>query len=96
MTAVNMRFFAILMTAGFLLLIPYAAMKLGLGFDWTAIDFIAAGVLLFGAAIAIEVVLRLVRSFWSRVALCAGVLAALMLLWAELAVGIFGTPFGGS
>ncbi len=28
MTAVNMRFFAILMTAGFLLLIPYAGMKL--------------------------------------------------------------------
>jgi hypothetical protein len=31
-----------------------------------------------------------------RIILCGLLLLALLLVWAELAVGIFGTPFAGS
>jgi uncharacterized membrane protein len=43
-----------------------------------------------------ELVLRTVKKFEYRVAICAAILAALVLVWIELAVGLFGTPFAGS
>jgi hypothetical protein len=43
-----------------------------------------------------ELVLRKVKKIGHRIAICAALLVALFLIWAELAVGIFGTPFAGS
>ena len=86
-----------LSTAAILLLIPFTAMKLGIdGVKWTAIDFAAAAVMLFGAGITIEIALRIVKRFDYRIAACVAILLALALVWAELAVGILGTPFAGS
>ncbi|MBK9155443.1 MAG: hypothetical protein IPM25_14720 [Chloracidobacterium sp.] len=87
----NKRLIAILLTAGFLLLVPLVAR-----FPWGPFDFIVAGVLLIGAGVAIEIALRLVRGFWQRVAVCVGVLFFLLLIWAELAIGVIGTPLAGS
>ena len=87
----------ILSTAAVLLLVPFAAMKLGVdGVKWTAIDFIAAAMMLVGAGIAIEVALRVVKKFEYRIAACVAILLALAFVWAELAVGIIGTPIAGS
>jgi hypothetical protein len=55
-----------------------------------------AGVLLFGAALLADLALRKIRSKGKRMAVVAIILMALMLVWIELAVGIFGTPFAGS
>ena len=55
-----------------------------------------AGVLLLGAGLLFELVMRTVRVFKYRVALGAAILAVLAIVWAELAVGLFGTPFAGS
>ena len=97
MTTPNKRLIAILMTAGSLLIIPYAAMKLGAeGVKWDAFDFIVAGTLLFGAGLAIEIALRLITKFEYRVAACLAILVGLAVVWAELAVGIIGTPLAGS
>jgi len=63
---------------------------------WTAIDFAAAAVMLFGAGLAIEIALRLVKRFEYRIAACVAILLALAVVWAELAVGIIGTPLAGS
>ena len=77
--------------AAILLLIPLVAR-----FSWGLFDFIAAGVMLFGAGIAIEVALRMITKWEYRIAACVGILIALALLWVELAVGIFGSPIAGN
>jgi hypothetical protein len=64
--------------------------------SWGAFDFMVAAVLLLGAGLLIELVLRKVESKGRRIILLGVILLALFLIWAELAVGIFGTPFAGS
>jgi hypothetical protein len=97
MTTPNKRFLGIIIGICVLLTLPYIAMKLGAdGVDWKTLDFVIAGVLLFGAGIAIEVALRLITKWEYRIAACVAILIGLAVVWAELAVGIFGTPLAGS
>jgi len=86
----------ILSVAAFLLLIPYIAMQFTTQVDWKLNDFIIMGSLLFGLGLLCELVLRNVKSIVKRVIACAIVLFIFLLVWAELAVGIFGTPLAGS
>lgn len=79
-----------------LLLVPLIAMQFTDQVDWKPLDFIIMGSLLFGTGLLIDLVLRRVQGIRNRILLCAAVLLALLLVWAELAVGIFGTPFAGS
>ncbi len=92
----NKRLIGIGVAAALLLLIPYIAMKFTDEVKWTAFDFIAAGVLLLGTGLACEFVLRKVKTVPYRIAICAGILLVLFIIWAELAVGLIGTPFAGS
>jgi hypothetical protein len=92
----NKRLIGILIAVAVLLLIPFTAMKFTGEVNWTPIDFIVAGVLLLGTGLMCEFVLRKVTSTGYRVALCGAILFALFLVWAELAVGLFGTRFAGS
>jgi hypothetical protein len=91
----NKRLIGIVLTAALLLLIPLIAMQFTNGVNWSLFDFVVAGVLLLGTGLACELVLRKVKKLQYRVILCATLLAVLFIIWAELAVGIFGTPFGG-
>jgi len=59
-------------------------------------DFVVAGVLLFGTGLTIEFVLRKVKSKKNRILICGFILLVLLLLWIELAVGIFGSPIAGN
>lgn len=90
------RLIAILYTATLLLLIPFIAMQFTDEVNWTLSDFIVMGVLLVGTGLMCELVLRNVKKTTHRITVIAVILAALFLIWAELAVGIFGTPFAGS
>jgi hypothetical protein len=54
------------------------------------------GILLLVTGLLCELVLRRVKSLTNRIIICGIVLFTLFLVWAELAVGIFGTPFAGS
>ena len=93
----NIRLIGILMTVAILLLIPFAAMQFGVvGVKWSPFDFVVAGVLLLGTGLAIEIVLRIVKQFKYRLAMCAAILFVLFIVWAELAVGLIGTRFAGS
>ena len=96
MTMQNQRLTGILLTAGVLLLIPFLAMRFTGEVNWSAIDFIVAGVLLLGTGLLCELALRLVTSTVSRIVICGVILFALFLVWAELAVGLFGTRFAGT
>ena len=64
--------------------------------SWTPFDFIVMGVLLLGTGLTCELVIRKVKKIEYRIVICAVILIAFLLIWAELAVGIFGTPFAGS
>lgn len=68
----------------------------GQGFNWKPLDFLIAGLLLFSTGLSVELVLRSVKSFKKRLLFCGAILFVLFLVWAELAVGIFGSPFAGS
>lgn len=96
MTYQNKRMGSILIGATALLAVPAIAMIFTSEVKWTSSDFIIAAVLLFGTGLVIEVVLRKVKSKTSRIIFCAGILLILLLVWAELAVGIFGTPLAGN
>ena len=91
MTFQNKRLVGIMVAVALLLLVPVIAK-----FPWSPIDFITAGVLLLGTGLLCELVLRKVRKIEYRIAICGAILVALFLVWAELAVGLFGTPFAGS
>jgi len=92
----NKRLVGIVLAVGLLLLIPFVGMQFTDEVNWSRFDFVIAGVLLLGTGLMCELVLRLVKKFEYRIALCAVILVALALIWIELAVGIFGTPFAGS
>ncbi len=65
-------------------------------FPWTLSDFVIGGFLLFVLGLGIELVRSKVQNKNKRYALLALVLFTFVLIWAELAVGLFGTPFAGS
>jgi hypothetical protein len=92
----NKRLTAIVVTVALLLLVPFTAMQFTNEVNWTLSDFIIAAVLLLGTGLLCELVMRNVKTTRNRLILCAVILFALFLVWAELAVGIFGTPFAGS
>ena len=79
-----------------LLLIPLIGMQVSDDVDWSAFDFIIMGILLLGTGLIIEFTLRKFKTLKSRIIACGIVLSIFFLIWAELAVGIFGTPFAGS
>jgi len=66
------------------------------GWNWSPFDFIIATVLLFGTAFFVNLVASSKKNFPSKLIICSVILLVLMLVWAELAVGIFGSPFAGS
>ncbi|MBK8514818.1 MAG: hypothetical protein IPL55_00585 [Saprospiraceae bacterium] len=95
MTMQNKRLILILAVVPTLLLIPLVAMQFSNCVDWKILDFVIMGVLMLGTGLLCELVLRKVKSTKRRIIICGAALFALLLIWAELAVGIFGTPFAG-
>lgn len=96
MTASNKRFLILLGVASALLLVPAIAMNFSREVHWTGFDFIVAACLLFTALLAIEGVFRFIPTKQGKLFTIASIAVLLFLTWAELAVGIFGTPFAGS
>lgn len=92
----NKRLTGIVLTVVFLLLIPFVAMQFTDEVDWKLGDFVIMGILLLGTGMLCELTIRKVKNLDYRIGLIALILVALFLIWAELAVGIFGSPFAGS
>ena len=91
----NKRLIAIVLIVIFLLLIPLIAMQFTNEVNWGLFDFVIAGALLLGTGILCELVLRKIKKTKLKIIIFLAILALLFLIWAELAVGIFGTPFSG-
>ena len=86
----------ILQIVGLLLIIPLIAMQLTDEVEWSLFDFIIMGTLLLITGLMGEIIFKKVKKYKHRVILYVVVAITFLLIWAELAVGIFGTPFGGS
>jgi hypothetical protein len=80
----------------FLLLIPLIGMMFTDEINWTLSDFIIMGFLLLGFGIGIDLISTRTKNLKFRILYILIVCVLFMLIWAELAVGIFGTPFAGS
>ena len=79
-----------------ILMIPFIAMQLTDEVDWSTNDFIIAAFLLCTFAIIYEIMRTMVTTKQKR-RIGLGILVALLILiWAEMAVGIFGSPLAGS
>jgi len=96
MTAQNKRLSGILLTVGGLLIIPLVFMQFSNDVDWDLKDFIIAGLLLSGTGLTIELIIRKTKSNERRFLLAALVVIILVLIWGQLAVGIFGGLMAGS
>ena len=81
---------------GLLLIIPLIAMQLTDEVEWSLFDFIIMGTLLLITGLMGEIIFKKVKKYKHRVILYVVVAITFLLIWAELAVGIFGTPFAGN
>ena len=86
----------ILGVVGVILLIPFIAMQFTTEVDWSLSDFIIMGVLLTGTGLLIELAIRKIKTNPQRLIVLGVILLTFFLIWVELAVGIFGSPFAGS
>ena len=92
----NNRLIRMTTIVALLLLIPFIAMQFTDEVNWALADFAIAAVLLFATGLLLEWSIRKVSKMEHRVFIGIAILAGFLLLWAELAVGIFGTPFAGT
>ena len=80
----------------FVLSIPLIAMQFSTEVNWGAMDFVLAAVLLLCAGLIITVVMN--KNFFRkyRWLTVAAIVLFFLLLWMEMAVGLFGSPLAGS
>jgi hypothetical protein len=79
-----------------LLCIPLLAMQFSGDVRWSVADFVLAGFLLFFSGLLVLFIQNKVSKRSWRIGLIFVVVFLLLLLWAELAVGLFDSPFAGN
>ncbi|WP_339752267.1 hypothetical protein [uncultured Winogradskyella sp.] len=94
--SLNKRIIVIFIAVILILSVPLIAMQFSANVNWSLSDFFIAGVLLSGTGLLLELVLRKVNKKENRIILFVIIIALLLLIWIEFAVGIFGTPIAGS
>lgn len=86
----------ILLATAAILLVPLVAMQFTSEVRWTGRDFIVAGALLACTGIILDLAMSKTRTREARMVAAAVIGLAFLFVWAELAVGIVGSPFAGS
>lgn len=86
----------IILLALCVLLVPLAAMQFSDEVDWSLSDFIIAGALLVGTGFVFEFIVRKITNPRRRLIFGIMLIFFFLLIWADLAVGIFGLPWSGS
>jgi hypothetical protein len=87
----------IIVGTGLILLIPLIAMQFTSEMNWDLTDFVVIAVLLIGSGLIYELFASRIRNPKHRIILAIVVIFAVLLIWADLAVGVFNIPgFSGS
>ncbi|MDA9124769.1 hypothetical protein OAI16_07555 [Flavobacteriaceae bacterium] len=79
-----------------LLIIPLLGILLTNVVEWGVFDFLLMGSLLLVLGIAINLTLLNIKYFNKRIAIIFFIILIFLLIWVELAVGVFNTPFAGT
>lgn len=79
-----------------LLLLPLIGMFVSNEVNWSFFDFIIMGILILSFSFGIKQVLKTTKNIKYRILIIGLILILFLLIWAELAVGIFDSPFAGS
>lgn len=92
----NKRLKIFLAIAIIILFIPLIAMQFTNEVNWTLPDFVIAGLLLIGTGLLVEISILKVKKINYRILAIIVIVILFLLIWAELAVGIIGTPYVGN
>ena len=79
-----------------LLLFPLVGTLVSNEVNWSFFDFIVMGMLILLVSFGIKQIIKRTNSMHYRILLIGSILLIFLLVLAELAVGIFGTPFAGN
>ena len=80
----------------FLLLIPLLGNVFSDEVNWSLFDFLVMGTILLTMGILINLIIDKLKKRGFKVLLIIVTILVFALIYVELAVGIFGTPFAGS
>ena len=86
----------ILPIVGLLLSIPLIAMQLTDEVNWSFFDFIIMAIMLSITGLALGIIIKKIKYHKYRNIFIAIIIMIFLLIWAELGVGLFGTPFAGN
>ena len=79
-----------------LLLIPLFGKFFSNQVNWSLFDFVVMGLLLGLIGLSIHFILEKVRNKTLRMVSIVFVLIIFLIIWAEIAIGVFGSPIAGS
>ena len=79
-----------------ILLIPLVAMQFSSEVDWSVFDFVVGGILLFFFGSVLTFIFHKTKNTKYKIYVVAAMVLFFLLIWAEIAVGIFGSPIAGS
>ncbi len=79
-----------------LLALPAIGMLISDEVNWSPFDFVVGFVLLGGTSLAVDFLWSKLKPRRSRLIAVGAVLFVLMFIWAELAVGLVGSPWAGN
>lgn len=90
-SSIRRQMWYVALTAAAVLLVPLVAMVFTNEVNWSLFDFVVMGGLLFGAGLTYVLVSRFVDHVGYRTAVGVAVVAGLLLIWVNLAVGVMGS-----
>lgn len=96
MLTLNKRFLLIVIAVLSLLLIPFIGIQFTSEINWSVFDFIVMGILLLITGLLINFALYKLKNPIFRIIAVVTIILLFILLWIELAVGIFNSPLSGS
>ena len=79
-----------------ILLVPLIGIQLSIEINWGLLDFIVAGILIILLILVLELIFRKVQSNKKKLWLVILIGILFIMIWVELAVGIFESPFAGT
>ncbi len=96
MKAISKTPLIIVSITAIVLLIPLISMQFSSNVNWNIVDFTVAGALLLGAGFSINFLYKRLKNKKYAPLVIAAIIILLLLIWAEMAVGLFGSPFAGN
>lgn len=78
-----------------LLLVPFIAMQVSGHVKWGLGDFIILGLLVFGVGLITAFLMQYFKDSKYKLLIILLAIIIVALIWVELGVGLFGSPFAG-